>query len=538
MDVENAAYINSWTDIEVSNNGFPLKMARTYRSRSNYNGIFGYGWCSEYESKLSVTPEGGVLINQCGENETYFFEKEIGPQQIEQTVQKILEKVKASAPNKIPYSDSYVNELADRLRKEPALREKYVTEKNLTKGSVAPNTKLKANGRNFEHIVFSKKHYTRYLSDGSLQRYDIDGKLTHIYSKTGSFLKFTYSDNRISDIEDSESHRLSFKYDNLGKVKKISGPNGLTVEYSYQPITIDLSEVKITNYKKETTIYKYDYNEQHNLIKAVWPDKTFISIKYDIQKDWVTQFTDRDACTEDYKYEFAKNNPSLHYWATSVKTCEKSVKTRNRFEFWQNKTENGKALARVLTDVDGQTKDVTYDQLTGKPQKIKVNKKISEYSYYENGLLKTKTTKEKKQEFTYDNEVNRVSEVKITLYDDKSNITEVSAYSYKYDKLGNMISAQDSKGKKIDLTYDLSGRIKTVLENGKKRMTLEYDEANSKPISISRDGQGRVVFAYNTDGSISKISGKGSSSETAASIANEFNNLLAIVNETNSSLYE
>ena len=66
VDMKNANYSHTWTDISLDGTGYNLQLRRTYNSRSLHNGLFGFGWCSGYESKLKVTPEGNIKIVVCG----------------------------------------------------------------------------------------------------------------------------------------------------------------------------------------------------------------------------------------------------------------------------------------------------------------------------------------------------------------------------------------------------------------------------------------------------------------------------------------
>ena len=63
VDMNNAGYTNSWVDLEVPGNGYDMRILRAYKSRTIYNGMFGFGWCSEYETKLETTSEGSVKIS-------------------------------------------------------------------------------------------------------------------------------------------------------------------------------------------------------------------------------------------------------------------------------------------------------------------------------------------------------------------------------------------------------------------------------------------------------------------------------------------
>ena len=66
VDMKNANYSESWIDVTVPGSGMDFKIQRHYNSRSIFSGMFGYGWCSDYETTLERTPEGGLKLQECG----------------------------------------------------------------------------------------------------------------------------------------------------------------------------------------------------------------------------------------------------------------------------------------------------------------------------------------------------------------------------------------------------------------------------------------------------------------------------------------
>ena len=73
VDMNNASYSNTWIDLEVPGNGYEMKVLRAYKSRTIFNGIFGFGWCSEFETKLEPTSEGNIKISECGDGQEIVF---------------------------------------------------------------------------------------------------------------------------------------------------------------------------------------------------------------------------------------------------------------------------------------------------------------------------------------------------------------------------------------------------------------------------------------------------------------------------------
>lgn len=530
VDMKNANYSNTWTDMDVAGSGYDLKIVRTYNSRSLFNGMFGFGWCSDFETSVEVTPEGNLRVTECGGGmEVTFSPREITKKDIDTTIATIITKIKER--KKVGVTESMLTNLKAQLADDDSLRSDYAKEYGISV-PVREGTKFFANGREVEHFEVSKTYYTRNLPDGSSQRFNLQGKLTHIYDKNGNFLKFEYDKDVIANIQDNNGRRLNFKYYQNKKVKSITGPNNLSAEYKFANLD-DLASVK--NAWKDTFTYSYD--ELHNLTQANWPDKTSIVIKYDKKNDWVTSFTDRDKCLEAYKYEFSDNDPKNHYWSTVKKTCGKEVVADNKYEFWYQTRADGKSfLQRVMTTVSGNITDISYHAVFGKPTSIRRNDVRMTFEYYPDGLVKVKAGANSKLEFTYDPTVKKVSSVTNTILNEKGKKVSVQNTQFKYDAKGNLTYAQNSDGQKINMTYDNRGRIATITDQAKKLVKIEYEERYGKPSIVTRPGLGTIVVSYKPSGEINKVDSKQGPS-VAMQVASIFNNLLGIIAPATAELY-
>src|SRR5437868_7108362 len=295
VDMKNANYSNTWIDMEVPGSGFDLKVVRTYNSRSLFNGIFGFGWCSDFETSLEVTGDSNIKIKECGGGQEIIFSPhEMTKKDVDATITTIISKMKAD--KKVGQSEAYYKEMATKLFEDDNLRSDYAHQYGI-QTAVKEGTKYFAKGREVEHIVFNKTYYTRTLVDGSAQRFNLQGKLTHIYDKNGNFLKLEYDKDLLKEVNDNNSRRLVFKFFPNKKIKTVTGPNGLLAEYRFSNLD-DLASVR----NAWSKVYNYEYDDLHNLTKAQWPDKTFVSLKYDKKNDWVISYTDREKCTETYNY--------------------------------------------------------------------------------------------------------------------------------------------------------------------------------------------------------------------------------------------
>lgn len=530
VDMKNANYTNTWTDMEVPGAGYDFKIVRTYNSRSLFSGIFGFGWCSDFETSMEVMPEGNIKVKECGGGVSIIYSaRELGRTEIDKTIATIISKMRAE--KKVGQTESYYTSLKTDLVENDDKRAELARQYGIAV-PIKEGTKFYANGKEVEHFVFQKTHYTRNLADGSAQRFNLDGRLIAQYDKNGNFLKFEYDKDLVREITDNNARRLSFKYYPNKKVQRVTGPGGLVAEYRFANLD-DLSMVK--NAWKNT--YTYEYDDLHNMTKATWPDKTAISLKYDKKNDWVVSFVDRDKCSENYTYEFSDNDPRNHYWSTVKKTCGKEVVADNRYEFWHKQRADGQYyLQRVLTSISGNTTDIVYHEVFGKPVSIRRNSDRVSYDYYADGLVKTKSTPVSKMTFEYDSELKKVSQVSVALFNEKGESLSKRVTQFKYDGKGNLSFAANSDGQKINMTYDTRGRISTITDQAKKIVKIEYEERFGKPAIVTRPGLGAIKVSYKSSGEIQNVESKEGPS-VAMQVASTFNNLLDIIAPATAELY-
>ncbi len=535
VDMNNAGYTNSWIDLEVPGTGYEMRVLRAYKSRTIFSGMFGFGWCSEFETKLETTSEGSVKISECGDGqEINYSAKEVTRADVDGTIKQIT--VKMRADKKFSTSSAeFWKKMEAQLFEDDQIRSNYAKQYGILV-PIKEGQKFMANGKEVENVVFAKNFYTRNLPDGSYQRFDSNGRMTHMYDKNGNFLKFEYQKDLLTEISDNNSRKLTFKYFPNKKVQKITAPNGVITEYKYNQQD-DLIWNKNAWAKKDSDVYLYEYNEFHNLTKATWPDKSGVSIKYDNVKDWVTAFTDRDKCVESYKYEFSATNPKFNYWSTATKVCGKETVATNRYEFWHKQMPNGQViLTRVQTNVNGNVRDITYHEIFGKPVIIKNNSERVDFEYYADGLVKTKTSAVAKLEFSYEPVTKKVSQVKTIFINDKGKAISNRSANFKYDPKGNLSYAENTEGQKINMTYDIKGRIQTITDQAKKVVKIDYDERYGKPVVVSRPGLGTIKVSYKPNGDIAKVdSAEGPT--VASQVASTFNNLLDVIAPATQELY-
>lgn len=530
IDMKTANYSQTWTDIDIPSaaNQFKLKVDRTYNSRSLFDGIFGFGWCSDFETRLEVTPEGNIRLIECGSGqETVYMPLEFNRKDIDRTIGVIAQKLRAAGGT----DERQLKVLQEEMISNAKLRAKYASDFKI---KVDPKEGMQyfANGREVEKFVFSKNVYTRTLLSGTQMRFNKEGRMTHMYDAAGNFLRFEYDKDQVREVVDNNGRKLSFKYYNNKKVKSITGPNGATAEYKFAGLD-DLSYVK----NQWGNAYGYEYDDRHNLTKAVYPDKTSVVIGYNQERDWVVKFTDRDKCNEEYTYELSKTEPKMHYWSTVKKVCRKEVVNESKHEFIHKKRADGQIyLARVVSTINGNVTDIAYHEVFGRPNSIRRNTETSSFEYYPNGQIKTKATRLTRMTYQYDPKSKKVSDVATVVLDGKAKPIGTKKAQFQYDAKGNLTYATNTEGQRVKMTYDGKGRIKTITDQARKVVKIDYEERFGKPTIVTRPGLGTIRVTYKSNGDIDKVN-SAEGPTVAMQVASTFNNLLDILSPASPEVY-
>ncbi|MEI7972856.1 MAG: DUF6531 domain-containing protein [Bdellovibrio sp.] len=497
IDMRNANYTNTWTDYEKLGTGFPLQVNRTYNSRSLMNGIFGFGWCSDFETKLSLKADGKPVVTECGDGQTLVYStRKSTEKDLVDLNSKILEQAKKSGRFDRRTLDQMSKDLEENAQTRDRLASEFQVFQPLKEG-----TKYFANGLETESIVFNNGVYTRSISDGSSQRFNKDGRLTHLYDKNGNFIRFEYDKSQIREVIDSNGSRLRFTYYPSGKVRQITGQNNVTIEYKYRN-NEDLIFVNNAWGNK----LNYEYDDLHNLTKATYPDGTLIAIQYDKKNDWVIGFTDRKKCQENYTYEFNPKNPDLHYWSSVKKTCNNKVMADSRHEFFYRKVPGGTvALDKVFSTINGVKTEIHYHEEFNRPIRITRGNVTNAYTYFPNGQVQSKENNLGRLTYKYDEKTQKVLEVVAFSFGEKKKLVKTTNSSFRWDNKGNLTEAWNSDGQRIKMAHDEKGRTIRMEDQAKKYITLQYDEKTSLPNLITRPGFGSVKISYKPNGDMDQF---------------------------------
>lgn len=510
VDMKNANFTDQWVDGQIPGKSFDLEVKRNYNSRSLFNGMLGFGWCTDFETSLEKEVDGSLRIKHCGDGTNWtYYPGSYDKKDQNKFIDKVLKAHKAAGNS---MSTSTANKFKGQLESDPKFRAEMANKYNLQE-KIKAGLKYYSQGNAIEFVVFKGKYYERNLADGTIQHFDIDGNLTKLFDKNGNSISYTWSKGLLTSIKDSDGRQLVLKHNATNKVISITGPSKFKISYSYKGS--DLTAV--TN--AWNNAYTYTYDRLHNLTKISYPDKTSREITYDINKDWVTTFKDRKNCKEEYKYETDPKDPRNHYWSTLVKKCGKKVTNKSKFEFWYKQRNSGEVyLSRAKTEINGVINDIVYHNELRRPVKIVRDNVTTYLKYYNDGRVKQRSVAGVRTTFSYDKKCKKVSKVV------EAGVTS----KYDYDKKCNLSLASNTRGQKVQISNDRNGRIKKIVDQARRTLLIDYKNRFGKPSTVTRPGVGSIQVAYDNSGNIKKVnSTKGPT--VAIQVATTFNNLLEII---------
>ncbi len=540
--MKNSNFSDVWTDIILPGSGFELRIQRTYNSRTVFNGLFGFGWCSDYETTLEVTTEDQLRLTECGAGQVVEYQlKGYNPNKVKSTINKIIAGVKKSNKS---LTKQKLAELKRELKTNQPLRVALAKRLNMS-GEIKEGRTYRANGRDTEYIVFKNSKYVRVLEDGTKHKFNKKGQLTSMYDANSNFLKVDWRKNKIRSVQDNRGRKLSFEYypsgAQKGHLKRIFGPDKTNATYNFKGENL----VGIKN--QWGSKYKYSYDKLHNLTKIAYPDKTYKALTYNKDKDLVTSFRHRNGCVESYNYKINKKYKAGHYWSKVKKVCSGKVTNTSSYEFKYKfrKGTNEKYLFQVNSKVNERSSRLTYHPVFGKPTKTVRNGFETRFSYYGNGLVKTKKESYRHFNYRYDKACNKVSVLTTKYFIDKftkkkkrktKKLFKTVKSSFKYDKNKcNLKFAKDSSGQAVKLSYDRRGRILKIVDNTKKILNLKYDKKFGKPSYIQRPGIGAINVSYDNNGDIKSVKSK-DGPKVATQVATVFNVLLELISPATAEL--
>lgn len=510
VNLKNGNFYISYTDIVVPGGGKKLEITRTYNSKATEIGWFGFGWGSEFETRLEVSADGSVVIHEHGTGAKSRFTPKTQIDPVATSTKIVTEMRKKTA-----LSEKAASELIQKLATNAELRHTYAMNFGIH-STVAPGTILYSHDLGPQTLAVTKEGFRRDHSDGRQDFFDSEGQMVKISDKSGYFVGFTYKEGKLESLKDSQAKQIYFSWYPDGLVKEIWSAGDKKATFKYQDSDLVSSKDVGDN------AYEYSFDKSHNLTEIRYADKTKLAINYDPQTFFVSQVSDRNGDVTKYQYGANPKNPEDHYWTVVTKPGFDGKPVANRYEYEiKTKADGAQYTYRILTEINGIKTETIYNDKS-LPSKIARGNNITNFEYNTNGLLVKKSSS--KGDFVnieYDDAISKIKKV----------VNNEGTTQFEYDSKGNLVKASNNAGKVVFLIYDSKGKISKMVDQesaSEKRVLAFKYNALGKPVEIEMEKIGKINVAYDNYGEIKKVESS-AGHKMALQVTQAFQNLLSIV---------
>jgi len=446
-------------DIALKSSGKNLlALKRTYKSRLNYNGVFGYGWSWNHMQRLIIASSNNIVyVNNKG-----IFSK--------------------------------------------------ITRKN--------NKYIYPNGAKYRLSLVNDKYIMKFF-DGKSFVFDNEGKLLEKIDSNFNKITFEYdSNNRISKIKD-KTQTLTLKYNNNNKVTQIIDNIGRVVSYSYDGDDLkSFTNLGGNTTKYEYLKNQKNPQNNHNMTKYILPNGDFLEITY-YKNDQVSHHKNQDGNTFNFSYSrFNKYsetwNEAGYYRKIYFNNQADVIRIDKKDSAIEYKKYDANHNMIFHTDANGNSTSYKYD--TNRNIISKKDALGQEYTYEYNNLnklIKQIDPKGNITSYSYDLRGNLLSKTDSLLnttsyeYDSYGNQIKITdplnnSINFVFDKDGkNLLSKTDKKGNTISYTYDKVGNLLSQTNIKGFTKSFQYNP-NNKLIKIIDPLAKETSFEYDKNGKLTK----------------------------------
>ena len=513
VSLRNGNFFVSFRDISYPG-GIEPKVERVYNSKSDFNGIFGSGWGTQYETHLAIDPDGSIIVTEYGGGaNNRFLPKNYNAQGLQDGVNAVVEAAKkagvvSNAAQVEAYRKRVSNDFDFRARQYSI----FVSKNLLPRKQIQEGTQYTTTEYQYQYITKVKGGYVRIMEAGEIQKFNESGKMVQIMDRNKNYLNFGYDQNgHLVQLIDSQNRKMTLSYNQQNLVEKIVGESGKYTAYRYDKNGLmiysrdDNGVENSFGYTKDQYLNLNEIGYLSDKDANGKPKKMTIQYYGPEKKSNVHLVSNPDGTTNEYEYLSDLKTPNYYAVHVLLKDAKGARISDSKYEYFYKTKMGGQDFTeKMISTVDGDKTETYYDPKLGYPIKIVNNGRTTTMEYDQKGRMVKKTTPIETTDLTYDQGVGKVAKVVKKL---KSGTVIWS--EFQYDKAsGNLVFAHNNDKKSVKLVYDPEGRIRALVDQSGRQLTFKYNDL-SKPIEISDPKLGTVKFSYKNSGEVDKIDSNG-----------------------------
>lgn len=446
----------TFTDVKVASPALPVEIHRTYDTRNQQIGDFGFGWTIAMRhmrvQKNTILGSGWEQNVSPGSFPTYTLAPTrphfVTVTLLDGRVYKFRLTLSPNSQRLAPMSEttiSYVQEQALRGTQGASLVAVDADPTVYLYGSVPGPTEL------YDYATvepYDPKVFRLTTSEGFKYTIDVTKGVTDVEDSLGNTLTI-----RDGSIQSSNGRGVTILRDSLGRITRITDAAGKSIVYGYDGRG-DLTTVT----DRENQVTRYTYDATHRLLSIIGPDgKEQLKNEYDAQGRLIGQ---SDA---------SGNTREMDFDADARKTI---VRDRLGNPTTLEYDDRGNLLRE--TDALGNTTARTYDE-------------------YGNVLTVTNAENETTT-FTYDARGNTLTETNALNH----------TTTHTYNARGDLLTMVDPLNRTTTNNYDASGRLTSTTDAAGKTTTITY--LSKSLIGTTKDALNRVTsYGYDAAGNLTRV---------------------------------
>jgi YD repeat-containing protein len=547
-------YAQKFEDISFAG-GTEIKIERYYRVLSDFEGMFGRGWETDYDVRVEVHPDGSVVIRDpCGcKNDAHF----VAPMGTRADVALAVEQIVAASTKIDPSrdrseTDRYRQQLLENRQKR---RDEWLrlASAGLEPRRLLPGTRLDSKTNGYEQIVKLPEGFVRY-KHGMTQYFDGRNRVVRMVDSNGNETIIARDvGGRIVKIGDSLGRWIRLQYDERGHAVRAESSGKARVDYAY-----DGRGLLVEARRADGSADRYAWSMENGLPRlatysTAGGKRGFLGYAPPGQGRGVCLVGGSGSNVTRIDYEVdsssAADERSRKVRVTESESEGKRNLSEARFEYEYRLSAWGERyVALEKSFEDGQVTTKSNDELE-RPLDIEREGEHTRFAYDEMGNTVKKITPTEETTVEY-GDVGKVTKVVKRGTKDAPDAPPRQSGEYEYDDSGNLVRGRGLE-RMVELAYDGRGRVREIVstsqsgssarskagsaDDERTRLVFEYN-ADNRPVIIESPGVGRIRVQYSSSGNISKVDSEPEGARIAHLVTSTFQGLLDIIRPATVSL--